>query len=310
MDRFAALRMFVRVVEKGSFTAVARELGVGQPAVSKTMAALEKDLGMTLLHRTSRSLAITQPGQRLFDDLRPLLGELDQAVERAVRGDRAPAGSVRIGVAPGFASLYAVPAARVLRTRYPEISLELVVSERHVDLVAENIDLAIRAGELRDASVLAQRVGETPLLVVASKSYLDRHREPRIPADLEQHERIVSVLRGVRRPWRFRGVHPNIVHPSRVSLLTNNAEEIRAAVLADLGFAQVPGWLVAHDLTAGTICAVLRAYEPPPVRISLVRPPRRMPARVRAVADVFLHELAREPLLGMGAPQGAKAEAK
>jgi LysR family transcriptional regulator for bpeEF and oprC len=278
---------------------------VGQPAVSKTIAALERELEVTLLRRTSRSLTITQAGRSLFDDVRPLLGELDEALERTMRGDRAPAGAVRVAIAPGFGRAYAIPAVRALRNKYPEISVELVVSERHMDLVAENVDLAIRAGELRDAGVIAQRVGQTPLLTVASSAYLARHGEPGTPAELDAHESIVFVSRGSPRPWRFRHADPSVVHPRRTSLLSSNGDEIRAAVLADLGFAQVPGWLVAHDLSAGTIRAVLRSHEPPPVRLSLVRPSRRLPARVRVVADFLLHELSREPLLGIRPRQAA-----
>jgi LysR family transcriptional regulator for bpeEF and oprC len=177
------------------------------------------------------------------------------------------------------------------------------VSERHADLIAENIDLAVRAGELRDASAVAQRVGQTPLLCVASASYLETRGEPRTPAELDRHDGVVFVSRGSRRPWRFGDASPEVVHPGRASFVSSNAEEIRAAVAADLGIAQVPGWLVAQELRADTIRVVLRPYEPPPLRISFVRPARRTPARVRAVADVLLQEFAREPLLGIRTQQ-------
>jgi LysR family transcriptional regulator for bpeEF and oprC len=296
MDRLEALQVFARVVEAGSFTAVARELGVGQPAVSKTIAALERALGVMLLRRTSRSLAITAAGQALFDEARPLLVELDDAIRRVGRGDRARSGNVRVAVAPGFGRIYVVPAARALRTRYPEISLEVAVSERHVDLVSENIDLAIRAGDMRDGSALAQRIGQVSLLTVASSAYLERHGEPDAPRDLARHDAIVFVSRGSRRAWRFRDA--SAVHPARPSFFSSNGEEIRAAVLADLGIAQLPAWLVAQDLAMGTIRPLMRSHEPEPLRLWLVRPGRRSPARVRVVADFLLRELGRVPILG------------
>jgi LysR family transcriptional regulator for bpeEF and oprC len=296
VDRIEAINVFVRVVEAGSFTAVARELGVGQPAVSKTVAALEKELGVTLLRRTSRSLTITAAGQALLDEVQPLLGELDEAIGRVSRGDRAPSGAVRVAVAPGFGRLYVVPAARALRARYPDITLEVAVSERQVDLVAENVDLAIRAGEMRDTSVVARRIGRVPLLTVASSAYLERHGEPAAPGDLARHDAIVFASRGSRRPWRFRDAS---VVPPRTSFVSTNGEEIRAAVLADLGIAQLPAWLVARDLATGMIRPLMRSHEPEPLRLWLVRTGRRMPTRVRVVADGLVQELAREPILSV-----------
>ena len=300
MDRLAATKIFLRVAETHSFTAVARELGVGQPAVSKTVAALEHELGVTLVRRTSRSVSLTRAGQALLDEVRPLIAEVEETFARLSRGDRSPAGIVRVAVAPGFGRLYVVPAVRTMRAKYPEITVEIAASDRHANLVEENIDLAIRGGELRGVSAVCQRVGETPLLVVGSAAYLERRGQPEHPADLAEHDCIVRVSRGAPVPWRLRGENSATVPTSRTSFRSSNAEDIRAAVLADLGLAQVPGWLVAPELAAGTVRAMMRPHEPPPQVMSFVRPgPGRAPARVRVVMEALLSEFAREPLLGM-----------
>jgi DNA-binding transcriptional LysR family regulator len=158
MDRLAATKIFLRVAETHSFTAVARELGVGQPAVSKTLAALEQKLRVTLVRRTSRSVNLTRAGQALLDEVRPLIAEVEETFARLSRGDRSPAGIVRVAVAPGFGRLYVVPALRTMRAKYPDISVEIAASDRHANLVEENLDVAVRGGELRGVSALCHRV--------------------------------------------------------------------------------------------------------------------------------------------------------
>jgi len=298
MDRLDAIKTLLRVVEMGSFSEPARELGVGQPAVSKTVARLEKMLGLRLVGRTTRQVSATPAGQRFVAEVGPLVRALDECIARLARGDRAPGGTVRMAVAPGFGRACVVPMMRALRVEHPGVSVELAVSDRVADLVAENIDLAIRAGALGNSSHVAKRVAETPLLTVGSGAYLSRHAEPREPADLRAHECVVFFTRGARRAWRFGQPTATTHHPARAAFLSSNADDIRAAVLADVGLAQVPGWLVAHDLSTGAMKAVLRRYEPEPIPLFFVRPANtRPPAHVRVVEQFLLRELAREPLL-------------
>lgn len=300
VERLDALRVFVRVVETASFSTAARELGVGQPAVSKLVARLEQELGSRLVSRTTRSVSATAAGQRLADEVGPLVRAIDESVARLTRGERAPSGNVRIAVAPGFGRACVVQAVRALRLEHPELSVELAVSDRHVDLVAERIDLAIRAGALTDSSHVARRVGETPLVTVASAAYLARHGEPTDLQALQGHDGIVFVTRGARRSWRFGLANSTRHAPTRVAFLSSHADDIRAAVLADLGVAQVPAWLVARDLAAGSVRTLLHAFEPEPLPIFFVRPAqRRVPARVRVVEEFLIRALARERLARM-----------
>src|SRR5580692_6681743 len=152
MDQLAAIRIFVRVVERGSFSSVAREAGVGQPAVSKQITALEAHLGAQLLRRTSRSLSLTEAGQEFYESAVRLLEDLEAAESRVGRGQTAPSGLIRVTVAPVFGRLYIVPRLPEFFARYPDISIELTGSGRNINLIEEGVDLAIRNGELADSS--------------------------------------------------------------------------------------------------------------------------------------------------------------
>lgn len=304
MDKLDAIRVLLRVVETRSFSVPARELGVGQPTVSKTIARLEEDLGLRLVGRTTRQVSATPAGQRLVDELGPLVRGLDDGIARLTRGERAPTGTVRIAVAPGFGRACVVPVMRALRVEHPGISIELAVADRLADFVTENIDLAVRSGVLGDSNHVVRRVGETPLLTVGSAAYLARRGEPREPADLEEHECVVFFTRGTRRAWRFGRPTATNHHPTHTAFLSSSADDIRAAVLADLGLAQVPGWLVAQDLAAGAMRAVLRHHEPAAIPLFLVRPAlKRPPDRVRVVEQFLRRELARTVAIGSEAPR-------
>ncbi len=298
MDRLDAIKTLMRVVETGSFSVPARELGVGQPAVSKQIARLEEAVGIRLVVRTTRHVSATPAGRRLIEEVGPLVRALDEGIARLARGHRAPSGTVRIAVAPGFGRACVLPVMRELRVEHPGVSVELAVSDRHANLVAENIDLAIRSGALGDSSHLARRVGEAPLLTVGSTAYLARHGEPRELPDLQEHDCVVFFTQGVRRAWRFGRPTPTLFHPARAAFLSSNADDIRAAVLAEVGLAQVPGWLVAQDLATGAMKTILTRHEPEPVPLFFVRPAqKRPPERVRVVEEFLLRALTREPLL-------------
>lgn len=294
MDKLDAIRTLLRVIETRSFSNPARELGVGQPAVSKTVARLEEELGVRLVGRTTRQVRATPEGQRLVDEIGPLVRGIDESLARVARRERGPSGVVRVAVAPGFGRACIVPLLRALGAEHPRVTIELAVADRLADLVTENIDLAIRTGKLGDSNHFARRVGETPLLTVGSTTYLARHGEPQDTVELSQHPCVVFFTRGARRAWRFGYPAVTSYHPARAAFVSSSADDIRAAVLADLGLAQVPGWLVAHDLASGTVRAVLRRCEPAAMPLFLVRPAqRRPPDRVHAVEVFLRRELAR-----------------
>src|SRR5246500_3333950 len=203
MDRLEGIKIFVRVVESGSFSAVARELGTGQPVISKQIAALEEHLGAQLLVRTSRSLSLTEAGRDFYESAVRLIGDLEAAESRVGSGQASPSGAVRVTSAPGFSRRYVVPKLPSFRARYPKVVVEMLVSERTSNLVEEGIDLAIRNGALADSSLIARKIGEFAVVAVASAEYLERKGEPTRLSDLNRHDGVIFVSQNGPRPWIF-----------------------------------------------------------------------------------------------------------
>jgi LysR family transcriptional regulator, regulator for bpeEF and oprC len=297
MDRLSAMQVFVRAIESGSFSAVAKELGVGQPAVSKQIAALEAHLGAQLIRRTSRSLSLTEAGQEFYESAVQLVGDLEAAESRVGRGQVSPSGLVRVSVAPVFGRLYVVPRLRAFFARYPNIAVELLVTERQVNLVEEAVDVAIHNGELADSSLMLRKLAMSPIITVATPAYLESNGEPATPSELDRHACVIFAPERAPRPWGFRGKFGDIVHHPRGALRSNDAEIIRTAVLADLGLAHTPGWLFTDELASGAVRRVLRHYEPPPLSISAVHPSgRRLATKVRVFIEFLAEILAKESM--------------
>jgi LysR family transcriptional regulator for bpeEF and oprC len=296
MDQLEAIRMFVRVVDGGSFSAVARAAGIGQPAVSKQIAALEARLGAQLLRRTSRSLHVTEAGQDFYEASVRLVDDLEAAVSRVGRGQTAPSGLVRVAVAPVFGRLHVLPRLGPFFARFPHIVVEMVVTDRDVDLLREGIDLAIHHGPLTDSTLVARKIAATPVVTVATPKHLAKHGEPRTPSELDGRECITFVSGGTAWPWRFREGSREIVHQPKGRLRTNDAEQIRAAVLAGLGLAHTPGWVFTRELASGAVRRILRKYERDPLTISAVHPQRRrLATKVRVFVDFLAEVFATKP---------------
>jgi LysR family transcriptional regulator for bpeEF and oprC len=295
VDRLDALRLFTRVVESGSFSAVAREAGIGQSAVSKQVAALEGRLGVQLLRRTSRSMTLTDAGQVLYESTLRLVEEFDALETLVSRGQSAPSGLIRVTVAPVFGRLYIVPRLPAFFARNPDISVELTGSERMVNLVEEGFDLAIRNGELVDSSLVVRRIATSAFATVASEGYLAARGIPQRPQDLDGHACLIYAPQHEPRPWEFQGAAGPILHHPQSNFRTADAEQIRAAALANLGLAHGPIWLFLPEIASGAVRVVLADYAPPPIAIIAVHPARRrLPARVRVFIDFLLETLPRE----------------
>lgn len=299
MDLLAAFRAFVRVAESGSFSAVAREMGVTQPAVSRLVGALESHLGARLLQRTTRSLALTEDGRELLEPARAALDAAERAEGAVGRRHAGPSGIVRIAAPVVFGRVLVAPLVHRLLERHPALSVDLVLSDRVADLVHDGIDVALRVGEVPDTSLIARRIGAFRRLLVASTGYLDRHGTPRLPADLPAHACILVNSAGHSDTWRLLG--PDGPVEVRVSgrFRTDSAEAARAAVRTDLGIAVISGWLMQRELRDGSVRRVLDPWHSAPVPVHAVYPSQRFLApRTRAVIDFLVDEFRSDPALG------------
>jgi LysR family transcriptional regulator for bpeEF and oprC len=298
MDRLDAMRLFVRVVDRGSFSGVARETGIGQSAVSKQIAALEAHLGAQLMRRTSRSMTLTDAGQVFYESALRLVDDFDAAASLVGRGQSAPSGPIRVTVTPVFGRLYIVPRLPRFFARYPDISVELTGSERAFNLIEEGVDLAIRAGELADSSLIVRRIAMSPFVTVARPAYLEARGTPQTPADLAAHDCLIFIPHQEPRPWEFKDASGPILHHPTSNFRTADAEQVRAAVFADLGLAHGPIWLFAPEIASGAVRVVLADYAPDPLAVSVVHPAgRRLPTKVRVFIDFLVETLSGDPAL-------------
>jgi DNA-binding transcriptional LysR family regulator len=287
VDKFDAMQMFVRVIEKGSFSAVAKERGIGQPAVSKQISALEDDLGTELIHRTSRSIAMTDAGRDFYESAVHILGDFENATARIGRGQTSPKGLIRVTVPPTFARLHMVSKLPAFFAAYPEMAVELAASDSPTTIIEDGFDLAIHSGDLPDSTLVARRFAQTMTVLVATPQYMTRYGAPESPEDLHRFQSVILIERGSVQPWTFgSGRDAKSFIPKGV-FRTSDIEQMRMAVLEHLGIAQAPAWLFAAELREGTVIRLLTSFERT-VPILAVRPAsRRMSTKVR----IFIEHL-------------------
>jgi len=305
MDRLRAMATFVRVVESGSFSAVAREQESTQSAVSKQVAGLERVLGVKLLARTTRALALTDAGERYFEQARRLVDEIQEAESGARRGKEQLAGWLRVAASVGFGRRVLLPLVQGFLAEHPEVRVDLKLNDGFVDLVEQGIDIALRVGELADSTLVARRVGTTHRALVASRRYLRRLpkglKPPRAPAELLAHNCIVYTEVQSRIEWTFTagagaGVPSGSAQSVRVAgnLRTNSSEVIRAAILAGMGIGYSPTWLFDEEIASGEVQILMPGWRTQPLPMHLVSPPhRRHAAKVQAFGDHVAAGLAR-----------------
>lgn len=296
MDRLDVLRMFVRVVEMGSFSKAARAEGIGQPAASKQIASLEARLGAELVRRTSRGLSVTEAGQDFYESARRALADLEAAEARIGRGRASPSGRLRVALSAGFGRMHVVPRLPGFFARYPDVAVDTFVSDRFVNLIEERIDVAIRIGQLGDSSLQARRIGRIETALLATPAYLDRHGTPKTPRDLAGHECVTFLFDDAPKTWSFRSASERIAIAPKGRLRANDAEGVRAGVLAGLGLAQAPVWLFADEIASGAVKRLLRGFDPPAYPVQAVWPGgRRLAAKTRAFVDFLAEAFAADP---------------
>ncbi|WP_122049719.1 LysR family transcriptional regulator [Asaia bogorensis] len=284
MDRHQAMTTFVRVVETGSFSAAARQLHVGQPAVSKIVAQLEARLQVSLLIRSTHGLTPTEAGQAYYERARNALQEADEA-ELAARGAGSGlSGRLRVSAATTFARLHIIPRLPAFLDAHPQLDVDILLDDRMIDLVAEGVDISLRMGALADSSAVARKLATGKRSVLATPAYLARAGMPLVPADLADHNAIVySQLPNV---WSFHrdgsAVSVSVAGRLRVSA----AEGLRAAILADMGLTITSDWMFAPELENGAVTRLLPAWSLPDIDLWAVFPAgRMMTAKARQFAD-------------------------
>ncbi|MBL8952857.1 MAG: LysR family transcriptional regulator [Myxococcaceae bacterium] len=288
------METFVAVAELKGFARAARKLGLSAPRVTRLVAALEARLGVELLHRTTRSVSLTDAGARYLAQARGIVDAVHEAERRTLADRPVPSGRFVVTAPVVFGRLEVAPLFSRFLARWPAVRGELLLLDRIVSLVDEGVDLAVRIGELEDSSLRARVIGATRRVVVASPKYLAEHGRPRRPEDVAKHQTAQLTPLGAPGEWHFqRGGRPVRVRV-QPAFVTNSADAAITHAAAGGGLAMVLSYQVAAHLKAGTLETVLDRFEPPPRPIQLVYPAARQPsATVRAFIDFAVGSRAR-----------------
>jgi DNA-binding transcriptional LysR family regulator len=290
MDMLHALGKFVRVVETGSFSAVARETNISGSAVTRVVGQLEEHFRLRLFHRTTRHLSLTEDGRDLLDHAHRLLDAAANLEERLGHQSQVPSGLVRVGVRPGAARLL-TPRLRDLLGRYPGLSVEFVVRERFDDLIEDRLDLAIREGQPADASLMARSLGTVGRALAAASSYLEKRGAPSTPAELSEHDCIVHDVGPASKNWRFIGPDGPYDIEVHSRFCSNDSEVVRQAALAGHGIALMYEPQVLEDVMTAQLHRVLPDYPTVRTQVFLIYPSRRhLAPRTRVVIDFVVEQ--------------------
>jgi DNA-binding transcriptional LysR family regulator len=287
MDRFHAITAFAKVVETGSFVRAAERLDVSVSAVSRHVAELEAHLDARLLNRTTRRLSLTESGRIFYERCVQLLADLEEAEQSAGAGTIRPRGTLRLTCGTTFGARHLAPAIAEFIMRYPEMHLDVELSDRTTDLVDEGFDAAVRIGAIGSQNLVGRKIGETRLVCCASPSYLERHGEPKQPEDLDKHACLTYEYSPGRNVWPFRDRQGNdrsvkIAGPVHA----NSGRFLEALAVAGVAIVIEPDFIVGPDVRAGRLVPILRGFESTLANIYVVYPSRRhLSAKVRAFAD-------------------------
>ncbi|OHB40086.1 MAG: LysR family transcriptional regulator [Phenylobacterium sp. RIFCSPHIGHO2_01_FULL_70_10] len=288
-----ALGVFARVVELRSFAAAAEDLKLSKATVSKAVGRLETRLGARLFNRTSRRLALTETGAQLAERARRLLADAEAAEDDILARSAQPRGLVRLAAPMSFGLIELAPILPDFLAQYPEVSIDLHMSDDKIDLVGMGFDLALRIADLPDSSLVARRIRTVERMVVAAPAYLERHGRPTHPSHLAEHACLGYAYLPTPETWRFSGpVGEQVAVRPAGPLRANNAEALLPALEAGVGLAVQPDFIVRDCLAKGRLTAVLPEWRSPPIALHLVSPPGGpRPVRITALADYLVRRL-------------------
>lgn len=298
MDSLRAIKVFVQVVQQGSLSAAARQLGTSAASVSRQVSALEDELGARLLNRTSRKLTLTEAGETYFHHTEQILHHIEEASHSVAQLQSAPRGTLRVHSRILIGQLFIVPAVTDFLIAHPEIKIDLMLSNQSVDLVEQNIDVDVRIGKLSDSSLIARRLMPSDRVVCASPAYLKRHPITGTPQDLTAHNCLTYRLNMGSVQWRF--MDPNgltIDVPIKGSLQTDYGPALRTAALAGLGLVLMPDWSVREDIARGDLIHLFPEFKVSFMEFdngvyAVYQRSRHMSAKVRMFVDHLSEQFA------------------
>ncbi|AWF81569.1 LysR family transcriptional regulator [Microbulbifer sp. A4B17] len=286
METISAIPIFVTVAETGGFSPAAKLLGISKSAVSKRVTQLELQLGVKLLHRTTRKLSLTEVGEHFYEHARISYKAARDAQDAVMQLQGEPRGRLRINAPMSFGRLHLAPLIPVFLKRYPEISIDMVLDDKVVDLVGEGFDIAIRGGDLPDTSLIARKLAPLKSILCASPDYLKEFGEPTELEQLSAHNCLIFTYSRDVKEWGF--IKDNHLHTIEVkgNYQVNNSEALREALLRGVGIGRLPTFVAGPDIEAGKLIPLFEEYQMPAKSIYAVFPERQfMPAKVRAFID-------------------------
>ena len=299
MDRFDNMRVFTKVVESGSFTGAAARLGISPSMVSQHVKELEERLGARLLNRTTRKVSLTEVGRAYYERCTRLLADLEETEQAVGDMHATPRGALRVNAVPSFGILHLAPAIADFTARFPEISVELMLSEHPVDLIAEGFDVAVRVEEMPDSSLIARQLAPCRMVVCGAPSYFERHGMPRTPADLTDHNCLSPAgnVLPYYHAWHLTAADGTALNISPIgNLRSNSGAVLKVAALAGHGLACLPTYFVGEALRSGRLVTVLDDYIAAPLTLRALYPHNRhLSAKVRAFVDFFVARFGHEP---------------
>jgi DNA-binding transcriptional LysR family regulator len=294
MDKFTAMRTFVRIVEAGSLTAAADSLDTSLPTVVRTLAALERQLGVSLLKRTTRRLHLTDEGAQYLERCRDILANVQEAEDLLVARRTEPVGKLSVTASVAFGRLYLAPILYDFLQQHPKVLAEALFVDRVVNLIEEGVDVAVRIAHLKDSSLVAIPVGRVRRVVCASGQYLRRHGVPEVPNDIRGHNCVRHIGLAPRNDWQFRVGNRQLTVPINSILTCNEIDGAVHACLKGLGLGMFLSYMVAPYRRGGQLRYVLEKFETEPIPVQVVYPQARiMSNRVRAFVDECVGKLRR-----------------
>lgn len=312
MNSLNAIRLFTASVDAGSFSEVGRRLGMAPSSVSRQVAALEDSVGAQLIHRTTRKLSLTEAGRLYFERVSRILAALDEATAAVSHLEESPRGVLHVNGPTAFGVRHVAPALPDFLARYPEVRIELTLTDNFVDLLEVGADVAVRVGELEDSSLIARRLAPNRRVLCASPGYLAGVGAPERPQDLADHNCLVYTRHHGNVNWNLGG--PDGLAEVRVggNLRTNNTEAVHAAALGGLGIALLPSWLVGQEVQSGRLVEVLPGYRAAPGALdtgihALYPADRHLSTKVRAFVDFMVERFGPRPYWEDPPQGGARA---